>query len=295
MAQSTAFFTAIAQTTATIAGLLVAFRGVQYQLDRQQRRTNTEETRVVLEQLEDQHRDRIADILAALESTFGDHLTYDPAEAHEARIKQLHTVTPPDAFEPAATDRFRSSDESIPYSELGLNQPTVDCLARELNTILWVFAQRTPERDARATGLVTLAEVERLRRSTREASLLYADLVDDIPDKYRQPYWADHSAALFDLADDVVGLTATARHSTLRAASEPERTLALAAGLLAVGVATPVLFLTTPPESPILLSGWELFGAQLSILAGVGVCVLLLLRTIVSRIGGPTVPQHPDS
>jgi hypothetical protein len=208
MTDATAFLTTITQATAAIAGIIVGFRAVQYQLERQRRQENTERVRTELRKLRKEHHDRINSILGGLEANLETHIEYDTSAALTERTRQLTKVTPPEEFDPESTDRFRAHNELDIITPMKPNELTLNTLVRELNTISWLFDQLTPKRDARRRDLLELAEVERLQRATTNAALCFSEFVTGFPDERVRPHWADQEWGLLTLSDDMIEVAA---------------------------------------------------------------------------------------
>lgn len=294
MTDATAFLTTITQATAAIAGIIVGFRAVQYQLERQRRQENTDRVRTELRRLRKEHHDRINSILGGLEANLETHIEYDTSAALTERTRQLTKVTPPEEFDPESTDRFRAHNELDIITPMGPNELTLNALVRELNTISWLFDQLTPKRDARRRGLLELAEVERLQRATTNAALFYSEFVTGFPDEGVRPHWADQEWELLTLSDDMIEVAALAQRSSLRPMPELRTTLYIATGLLIMGVFLPLLLLMTPPIPIGPLSDQLLFVQQGLILAGVIVFVLLLLGSILTNLGDERPPLDEE-
>lgn len=295
MTDATAFFTTVTQGTAAIAGILVGFRAVQYQLERQRRQENTDTVRTELRRLRKQHHDRINSIVRGFEANLESHIEYDTSAAFAERTEPVSEATPPEEFDPESTDRFRAHDEFAFVSPMGPNEETLNALVRELNTISWLFDQLTPKRDARPRGLLEFAEIQRLQRATTNAAVLYSEFVDGFPDDGARPHWADQEWELLTLSDDVVELVAMGRRSSLRPMPELRTMFYAAVGLLSTGVFLPLLLLMTPPIPFGPLSDRVIFLLQSVILAGVIVFVLLLLSSILSNVGDGRLSREEDA
>lgn len=287
------FFAALIQATATITGLIVGFRAVQYQVERQQRIKNTRYISAELPQIKEQYQYEIRDIVSGIEKNFEDYIIYDVEKAREARITQLYQVGLADRFE-ADGNQYRDYDGIKTPSRSDENVEMLNKLTRELNNISW-FLDKISVKKSGSQPSLDLEELEQLKNSAQYVALEYGFLIEELFDEPEQISWTGHRSDLLDLSNNISELLARAQQSTLRNSARTSRTLRLASASLLVGVLVPQAFLMTPADPIIIMNRQDIFYLQLFLLLTVTILLYLLLRKLLSEIGNEAIITNPSN
>lgn len=288
------FFSTLVQATATITGLIVGFRAVQYQLERQQRIKNTEYISAELPRIKEQYRYKVkTHILRGIETDFEDNIAYDVEKAKKDRQTQLIRASQEDHFD-GDDNRFRTYDEIKIPGKSDKNVERLNKLTRELNNISW-FLDRISVEESGSQPSLDLEELEHLRDSAQNVVLEYKLFVEETLDEPEKISWAKYYSDLLDLNNDIAELLARAQQSTLRDSARTSRTLHLASVSLLVGVLIPQTFLMTPADPIVSINREYIFYLQAFLLITVTILLYLLLSELLSEIGNEAAVTNPDN